>query len=378
MSLPAGKTYLRGDLWVPDTWQSGTDTDYVRTGLWGAAMPEDTVTGGTYVDAQATFPIISFTNVDGVGRLEVWRTTVTGGVSTGAWEEVPDTAGLLRYDSWNTLDLRLLPDQNRIEYLLNGEVFYVWENPVSEGSAPVAPEQFWAIYLNARNNGYTVFDTYWSRLMAGIIVAEDVPITGADGDLLLEGPATEVSVADNAVIEGSLSVTGGDDGKTGTFGGSADIAGSVYGTNTSFSFSSTPGTQTTIGGNLELEGESFTTGGSMDNPVLVEGSINVGENGTFGGNFFVGGTVTNLGTTAPGNSIGLQVSGGLSWGPTSTYAVEVDADGRADLVIVTGSTPLDLATMGNVVVSSLSGAVLLGHDYVIFAARTSSTCSRRW
>ncbi len=370
LDVPAGNAFLRGDLWIPNAWESGTSSDYIRTGLWGSAMPEADVAGGAYVDAHATFPIISFTNVNGVGRIEVWHTTLSGGVSSGAWQELPGTAELLSYGGWNTLDMRLLPDENRIDYLLNGNVIYSWEAPVSEGGAPVAPEQFWSAYLHARNNGVTSFDTYWSRLMAGVIVAEDAPIGDVDGDLLLDSDAAEAVIADDATIGGSLNVSGGDAGKTVGFAGSATIGGSLYGHNTSFAFSPASDAQTHIVGNLELEGASSTAGGTPDAPVTVDGAVNVGADATFGGNFFVSGTVTNMGTTAPGNSIGVQVAGGLAWGPSSVYAVELGADGSADLVIVTGATQLDLAGMGSLAISAwpADGAVALGHDYVIFAA----------
>lgn len=373
VDVPAGDSFLRGDLWIPQEWDEGSSTDYVRTGLWGSAMPEETVTGGSYVDAKATFPIISFTNVDGVGRLEVWKTTVSGGVSTGSWEQIPGTADLLDYNGWNTLDIRLLPDDDKIEYLLNGEVFYTWEQPRSEGNAPVAPEQLWAIYLKARNNGVTEFDTYWSRLMAGVLVAEDEEITSAPGSLVLEDTTqTEVTISTDT-IGGSLNVAGGEGGKEVTITEPVQIAESVFGTNTNFVFSQDEDESTTIGGDLELEGDSSTKGGSVSAPVIVSGNANVGDDSILGGNLIIEGTVHNAGTTAPGNSIGVQIYGGIDWTSTSTYAVEVDDQGLADLVIVDIAvdpklTNINLATMGGITVSSVApGSFLVDHDYVILA-----------
>lgn len=373
VDVPAGDSFLRGDLWIPQEWDEGTSVDYVRTGLWGSAMPEEAVTAGSYVDAKATFPIISFTNVNGAGRLEVWTTTVSGGVSTGSWAAIPDSENLLDYDGWNTLDIRLLPDEDKIEYLLNGEVFYTWDQPRSEGNAPVAPEQLWAVYLKARNNGETTFDTYWSRLMAGVLVAEDEEITQAPGSLVLEDTTqTEVTIS-AGTIGGSLNVAGGEEGKQVTITEPVQIAESVFGTNTNFVFSQDEEESTTIGGDLELEGDSSTKGGSVLAPVIVTGNANVGGESTLGGNLVIEGTVHNAGSTSPGNSIGFQVYGGIDWTSTHTYAVEINDAGLADLVIVDiavspKSTNINLATMGNITVSSVtSGSFLVDHDYVIFA-----------
>ena len=181
VDVPAGSSFIRGDIWLQQSWSSGTTTDYVRTGIWGSAMPEADVANGAYVNDHATFPIISFTNVDGVGRLEVWV--------DGDWVVLPGTAGLLSYDGWNTFESRLLvlPEGTKIEYLVNGELIYTYEDPVSESSNPVSPEQLFAVYLKARNNGVTEFDTYWSRLLAGIVLPEGEALEGAEGDVLIEG-----------------------------------------------------------------------------------------------------------------------------------------------------------------------------------------------
>lgn len=364
VDVPAGSSFIRGDIWIDQDWATGTSTDYVRTGIWGSAMSKDDVSGGTYINDHATFPIISFTNVDGVGRLEVWV--------EGAWVNLPGTADLLSYDGWNTFESRLLmlPEGTKIEYLVNGEVIYTYDDPVSESSAAVTPEQFWAVYLKARNNGVTEFDTYWSRLMAGIVLPEGEEIDGAEGDVLIEDEEPTV-ISDGAVFQGSVGATGGEQTKVVTFSGSATIEGGVFGENAQFQFGTGSSEPTVVKGNLELESGSSTIGGTPDNPVSVEGNVNVDSNSTFGGNFVVDGAVTNSGSTGPGNSIGMHVyNGGLTWTSTHVYEVELGADGNADLVIVTDNTPIDLATMGTIEVSSwpAGASVLLEHPYVIFAA----------
>ena len=364
VAVPAGSSFIRGDIWLEQEWASGSSTDYVRTGIWGSAMPEADVANGTYVDAHATFPIISFTNVNGVGRLEVWV--------EGAWVDLPGTAELLSYDGWNTFESRLLvlPEGTKIEYLVNGVVIYTYEDPLSESSDPVSPEQLFAVYLKARNNGVTEFDTYWSRLMAGIVLPEGEEIDGAEGDVLIENAGPTI-ISDGAVFQGSVGASGGEDVKVVTFSGSATIEGGVFGENAHFQFATGTTEATVVKGNLELESGSSTSGGTPDNPVSVVGNVNVDTNSTFGGNFVVDGKVNNAGSTGPGNSIGLHVyNGGLTWTGTHVYEVELGADGNADLVIVTDDTPLDLSTMGVIEVSTwpAGASVLLNHPYVIFAA----------
>ena len=368
VEVSAGSSFIRGDIWLDQDWETGTTTDYVRTGIWGSAMPEADVANGTYVDAHATFPIISFTNVDGVGRLEVWV--------DGAWVDLPGTADLLSYDGWNTFESRLLvlPEGTKIEYLVNSEVIYTYEDPVSESNDPVSPEQLFAVYLKARNNGVTEFDTYWSRLMAGIVLPEGEEIDGAEGDVLIEDGEPTV-ISDGAVFQGSVGASGGEEVKVVTFSGSATIEGGVFGENAQFQFATDnpdgPAPTTVIEGNLELESGSSTSGGTPDNPVSVVGNVNVDTNSTFGGNFVVDGKVTNSGSTGPGNSIGMHIyNDELTWTGTHVYEVELGSDGNADLVIVTDDTPMDLSTMGTIEVSTwpAGASVLLDHPYVIFAA----------
>src|SRR3546814_2186478 len=73
--------------------------------MWGSAMPADTVAGGSYVDAQAVFPIMHFTNQkdstgnpDGKGMLRIWDTAAN---PSGGWVYLPGTEGLIQYGGWN-------------------------------------------------------------------------------------------------------------------------------------------------------------------------------------------------------------------------------------------------------------------------------------
>src|SRR3546814_9538052 len=116
---------------------------------------------GAYVDNEAGFPINLFTNQkdveggnsDGLGMLRIWDTTKN---TAGGWIYLPETAGLINYDNWNSLDMRLIPATNKIEYYFNGSLVYTWNDPTSANNTQ--PGQFYAMYLKARNHGVTTFD----------------------------------------------------------------------------------------------------------------------------------------------------------------------------------------------------------------------------
>ncbi|MGY1488040.1 autotransporter domain-containing protein [Methylobacillus pratensis] len=265
-TVPAGASFLRGDMWVDADWQSGTATDYVNTGMWGSAMPESVVAEGAYVDSEAAFPIIHFNNQDGVGRLQVW--------DSGDWVTLAETASLIKYDGWNTLDLRLLPEQNLVEYYFNGELIYAWKPPAT---ASGEPSQFWAMYLKARNNGETVFDTYWSRLLAGKVYADGEVIGNTDGDIVVDAGA-HAQVASGANIVGSLLAEGnGEEQTSADFAGSAVITENLIGSQASFTFSGASADVVSIGGNVELENGASATGGSNGPSIQVEGNIRLDD-----------------------------------------------------------------------------------------------------
>src|SRR3546814_4326669 len=96
--------------------------------MWGSAMPTATVAGGSYVDSQAVFPIMHFTNQldstgnpDGKGVLRIWDTTVN---LTGGWVYLSGTENLIQYGGWNSIDLRLIPEQSKVEYYFNGSLVH--------------------------------------------------------------------------------------------------------------------------------------------------------------------------------------------------------------------------------------------------------------
>ncbi len=367
-AVPAGNSFLSGDLWIADGWQSGTASDFVNTGMWGSAMPEDLVAQGNYVNPASVFPIVHFTNEDGVGRLKVWDTTVN---PDGGWIDLPETAGLINYEDWNTIQLQLLPEQNKIEYLLNGEVFYTWDMPHPENPDLGVVDQFFAMYLKARNNGVTAFSSYWSRLMSGLLISGGEAVTDTPGDVLVD-PGSEavrtVVVGDGANIGGSVVSNGGSDGAMVTFTGGANVAGGIIGTNSVFRFGSSETNVTTIGGDVELDEGSVTGGGTVTAPIVVTGGVTVDGTSVFGGNWQIGGNLSVDGTISPGNSIGtVTVAGNHVFGPGSNYMVEINSQGDSDRLNVGGVATLD----GTVEVVPLGGGAdfVLGQPYTIVQAQ---------
>ncbi|GAB7562716.1 hypothetical protein LG202_07550 [Methylobacillus methanolivorans] len=274
-TVSAGASFLRGDLWINSDWQTGTSTDFVNTGMWGSAMPESVAAAGSYVNNEAAFPIIHFSNQDGAGHLRVW--------DEGEWVDLLQTASLINYGSWNTLDLRLLPAENLIEYYFNGELVYSWNPPET---ASGTPSQFWAMYLKARNNGVTVFDTYWSRLLAGQVYVNGDIVGDTSGDVVVDAGAI-AQVASGATIAGTLLAEGSTTQQAGAnFAGSAVVTGSLIGDNASFVFSSNGNDVVSIEGNVELENGASASGGSSTQPIQVGGNIKL-DGATLGGSWAV-------------------------------------------------------------------------------------------
>ncbi len=146
-----------------------------------------------------------------------------------------------------------------------------------------------------------------------------------------------------------------------SFEGEAVIVGNLTGNGTSFTFSPEGGS---IGGDVMLASGASTTGGSIQTPIFVAGDVSVDDTSIFGGNWVIAGDMASGGTLTPGNSIGrVSIGGDLTLGPSSVYAVEIDASGDADQVNVGGTARLD----GVVTVTPLGG-YLIGTPYTILTA----------
>jgi uncharacterized protein with beta-barrel porin domain len=107
------------------------------------------------------------------------------------------------------------------------------------------------------------------------------------------------------------------------------------------------GTTSMNGSNIFTNGSTVASGGSLivgssetDNNALLVSSVTVSSGATLGGYGGIAGTVSNSGYVAPGNSIGtLSIYGNYTQTSGSTYAVEIDALGNSDLILVKDTSP---------------------------------------
>ncbi|MET3599997.1 autotransporter domain-containing protein [Martelella mangrovi] len=363
--VPPGDSFIGGDLYVADGWQNGSDTDYIRTSMWGSAMTDEEVATGNYNDNDAVFPIIQFTNRDGQGRLEVWDTNTSNG-----WVDLPETAGLINYAGWNTLDMRVMTNVDgqggsAVQYFFNGELIYTWEPALSADST--SPEQFFAMYLKNRNHGQTDFTSYWSRLLTGVFLPEDInEIGNTPYDLAIINNNGPVTITQGAVLSGSVTSRGNAQTRQVLhFEPQTTVEGHFYAQNSQLNFQSGSGLpSTTFNSDLNLENRSATSGGSLENPIRIGGNLNVDRTSMAGGNLAVSGNANITGTIGAGNSIGtITVGGDLNLASSSFVEAEVDLSGNADLIAVGGVANL----AGAVVVDTIDGYIL-NHDYVILTA----------
>lgn len=123
-------------------------------------------------------------------------------------------------------------------------------------------------------------------------------------------------------------------------------------------------------GTQTLSGENTYTGlTTIQEGVLVlngslAGDVLTNSLGTLKGNGAIGGTLTNMGVTSPGESIGsLIVENYIN--TNGTYAVEVNGRGQSDLIDALGTATLN---GGAVVVSSADGTFKFQQPYTIITA----------
>lgn len=137
-------------------------------------------------------------------------------------------------------------------------------------------------------------------------------------------------------------------------------------------FPATMSTLTKTGPGIQiLSGDNTYTGLTtvQEGMLVVNGSLSedvlIISPGTLKGNGMIGGTVTNTGTLAPGQSIGtLNVGSYANNG--GTYNVEVNGVGQSSLINSTGAATL---SGGMVVVSSVDGSFRLQQPYTIITAQ---------
>lgn len=203
----------------------------------------------------------------------------------------------------------------------------------------------------------------------------------------ISGAGKVVAEAGVTTLAGNNSYSGGTTISGGTLKGSAKSFGSgniandaqlvVDGAGTLSNAISGAGTfEKTGDGNLVLTGTSTYTGATevSAGKLSVNGSlasaVSVGNGATLGGSGIIGGvTVGSGGTLAPGNSIGtLTSTGSATFAGGSSYAVEIDADGNSDRLVVAGTITIDNNVSLVVTPLGSHSAYSLGTRYTILTA----------
>ncbi|MDP1961525.1 MAG: autotransporter domain-containing protein [Reyranella sp.] len=160
----------------------------------------------------------------------------------------------------------------------------------------------------------------------------------------------------NNLTVSALSGTGG----TISLGSGNLIANDAGNSTLGASITGTGGLSVTGTGVLNLTGASTytgptsVTGGRLAVNGSIASNVDVGPVGSLAGSGTIAGTVTNRGILAPGNSIGtLTVTGSYTQAAGSTYQVETNAAGQADLTNVNGAP--GTATINGGTVQALAG-----------------------
>src|SRR5690606_32657229 len=181
--------------------------------------------------------------------------------------------------------------------------------------------------------------------------------TTITGNLMGMGGST-TNFNNDVSVGGNVQTSGGNM----TFNGNTSIGGGVQGLGGSHIQFSTSGGSTTLG-SASFDGGASVSGGTLNNPITVGGNVIASGGSVIGGNWTIGGNLSlNDSLARPGNAIGTVITGTISPLAGSTYNVEVDAAGQADLLVVrNGDVNL---TGAHLVVDQYEG-YRLNHDYTI-------------
>ncbi|MFO1079685.1 MAG: autotransporter domain-containing protein [Reyranellaceae bacterium] len=168
----------------------------------------------------------------------------------------------------------------------------------------------------------------------------------AQGTLTNNGTITATSVLNSGTLTNNNLITATTLTNFGTLNNNGTIVGAVTnngqlngnGTiNGSFRNNGTISGSPTLTGSLENNGY-YSSNGTING--------NVDNRGTLAGNPTIGGNLVNSGVVAPGNSIGtVTVVGNATLAAGTTYAVETNAQGQSDKLVVGGTTTIQGGTV---------------------------------
>jgi autotransporter-associated beta strand protein len=230
-----------------------------------------------------------------------------------------------------------------------------------------------SIKNNIASNGHVVFDQASNAVFDGQIAGRGTMAKQGAGELTLAGrSALDWSIESGGLISRTDLFGGNVAIEDGAFMRFAQNANGIY----RGSISGSGALQVAVGSDNFLRltedssafaGQTSVTSGGLLVEGKLGGSLSMGTGTILGGNGTLGTTYIGSGATvSPENSIGtLTVNGNFTQAAGSTYLVEVNPEGRADLIDVSGEAILE---GGTVRVQNLGGSY--GNDvrYTILTA----------
>ncbi len=233
------------------------------------------------------------------------------------------------------------------------------------------------------NNGTLVFNRADVVTFAGDISGTGTLEQAGSGTLVITG---RVDLSGATIISsGTLQI--GDGGTSGEVTGAIVNNGQlIFNRSGSYTVSSTVSGSGSIdftgGGQAQFEGSFAGSTSVIDAQLMLDGAgltgtqVSVGggtgQTGILGGNGTIASlTVLSGGVVAPGNSIGtINVAGPVSFAAGSVYEVEVNANGKSDRVIATGTVTIDSGA--SVRVLAESGSYSASTTYTILSGSSVS------
>ncbi|WP_342642252.1 autotransporter domain-containing protein [Rhodoligotrophos ferricapiens] len=297
--------FISGNLYVPQEWQTapGAGEDD-RTGVYQAPALWGNLSHTQF--GNVAWPVIGFSNKDGVGKVMVWDD------QAGVWNETDAT---VRYGEWNNMRVVYAGDQ--VYLMVNDQlVSQIDLSPYACGEGVEAcidhsNTTFTQIILTSYNNGTEEYDAYWANILEGEAVLTNDIAAGSsfsksvllDGNGAFEGGDGVIAIGDNTHFREALQVV---DDIVVNFGKNVAIDQDLFLTDGA----------TTVGG----EGGAVTTQGD----VYVDNTSTLGGEHNITGDLMVDGTVSPGGTIDKARDAGIINTNGNYVANTATAVMDVD------------------------------------------------------